>query len=178
MKSMRWTAASMLVAVNFATGTSAQICDVSAETHQRIEAVLCSGNAPEYEFTGDRCFELSLAQRLEDSAAQAAMLEACGYSEVADDLRGASRSTAEVMAALSVCTSEPLDTGAMFDRAETIVQNRPGSHTCTAANRHLLEERLPVFRDLIGRAADQGFAQATYRALGVEVDAAGNVTER
>ena len=144
-------------------GAQAQTCDVTPATAQKIETVLCgteSGPAA-YRLEGDRCVELSLMQRLEDTAAQIAMLDACGHPDLAAELRAATEATASgLLSVLAACSDQSADPEALFERAVESVQKRPDEGDCTPANRRLIEERLPDFRRLAADARNPERAKA------------------
>lgn len=155
---------------------AAQDCRVPDDTRARIESVLCGGN-PDYNFSGARCFELSLAQRLRDTEAQVAKLEQCGHPDLAAQVREAALAASARMNALAVCLpGGPVDVDMLAASAADTVRNRGAAHDCSPAEKRLLELRLDDFRTLVRQAGAPDAAERLHAPLGVRVEPDGTVS--
>ena len=114
-----------LLAVAMATGAQAQSCDVPPRTAQKIKTMLCGTDRDPaaYRFEGERCVGLSLTRRFEDTAAQIAMLDACGHADLAAELRDATEAAAAgFLSVLAACSGRPVDPVALFERGVVSVR--------------------------------------------------------
>jgi len=164
----------------FPVNVAAQSCKISTDKKAVIEALLCGQYAQEnkYQFSGPDCIIKSIKQRAEDTAAQLMALRACGHSDVAIELKEATIVASHFMETLSICTNQSIDFESIFEEAEISAKRKAGvSLTCTASLRRIVTQRLPVFRNMITMSKDPNLSSGIYKALGIRVDAGGNISE-
>lgn len=173
----------LLIAVHlslFSHHVEAQTCEISADKRAVVEALLCGQYAQEkeYQFAGPDCIGKSIKQRLEDTAAQLIVLRVCGHNGFADELKEATLVASQFMSILSTCTDQTVDFDDIFENAIVFVNKKSGVPTCTSSLRSKITQRLPVFRSMISMSKDPNLNSDIYNALGIIVDANGNISEK
>lgn len=177
---MMRTLAAVLFVVATNGAVQAQTCHVAPETFRVISDLLCGQYAPEpeYRFSGANCAQRSVAARAYGTAAQLALLDACGESDFATDFRRASETAMVVFQVLSVCIDEEINFRDALVHAEAQLLRERGRPDCTPTLRGVIQQRRAWMQEQIRTANDPRTMQTIEQRLNIRIDPDGNITQR
>ena len=153
-------------------------CDIEPRKRQVIESVLCGQASPDkaYQHSGLGCFERSVSQRLEDSAAQIFMFEKCVDSKFALELQEATVKAMVFMENLSVCVEEDVDLDKVLQDKMAFIRKKGSTLDCSIRIKSQLYQRRPAFEAMIEQSNEVN-RTIIFQKLGVKIDANGNISD-
>jgi hypothetical protein len=154
-------------------------CDIEPRKRQVIESVLCGQASPDkaYQQSGSGCFERSVTQRLEDSAAQIFMFEKCVDSDFALKLQEATIRAMGFMEDLAVCIKEDVDLDEVMQDRMAFIREKGSTLDCSIRIKSHLYQRRPAFEAMIQQSSEIDRA-TIFKNLGITIDTNGNVSDR
>jgi hypothetical protein len=157
-------------------------CKISLEKKELISKLLCGefeeGSDQAYRFSGPNCVKASASKRLEDSALQIQLYKLCGDTEFSDQLMDANLKAMDFIQVLAVCTDEQVELKDILSDRMAYVRTRIGADSCPPSIKQKLDDRRQFFQKQIEFSKQSNLNEKMLDMFKVQVDSAGNISEK